>query len=136
MKMVNEKRLIYADSGKVVIEYMKKHIVADGSDFLQGYLAGIEGLANGLAELPGVKVTPEWIPVTERTPTESDGTVLVCHADIFPYNEKEPFVDAKHNRRVTVGSHSEHTNTWHCAMGGTLYDVTHWMPLPEPQNED
>ena len=52
--MANEKRLIYADSGKDVLEYMKKHICVGESDFLRGYLSGIEGLANGLAELPPV----------------------------------------------------------------------------------
>ena len=52
--MANEKRLIYANSGTIALEYMKKHITVGDSDFLAGYLAGVEALANGLEQLPPV----------------------------------------------------------------------------------
>lgn len=52
--MANERKLIYADSGEIAAEYMKKHIVSSDSDFLRGYLAGVDAVAKGLAELPPV----------------------------------------------------------------------------------
>ena len=52
--MASEKRLIYADSGQESVEYLKKHLIVDDSDFLRGYLQGVEALANGLATLPPV----------------------------------------------------------------------------------
>ena len=52
--MATEKKLIYADAGKTAAEYMKKHIVPSDSDFLRGYLAGVEALATGLENLPPV----------------------------------------------------------------------------------
>ena len=52
--MANEKRLIYADYGQESVEYLKKHLIVGDSDFLRGYLQGVEALANGLAKLPSV----------------------------------------------------------------------------------
>ena len=56
--MVTEKKLIYADSGKIAAEYMEKHLVTGDSDFLRGYLAGVKALAEGLENLPGVDAVP------------------------------------------------------------------------------
>lgn len=83
-------------------------------------------------------LTQRWIPVTERLPEESDGTVLVCFPDIKPYNLKEPFVNAKHDRRVCTGTYSQHSKCWYIgemnAVGGD--DPVFWMPLPEPPKEE
>ena len=95
----------------------------------------VQSLINAAPTIDAVPVV-RWIPVTERLPDESNGTVLVCHADKAPYNIPEPFPHAEHDRRVVIGSHSEHTGTWYCSMGGTLHDVTHWMPLPDPPCAD
>lgn len=75
----------------------------------------------------------EWIPVKERTPTEAGGTVWVCLADVFPYNEKEPYIDAKHDRRITEAHYSEFTKRWY-KEGAIFPDgiVTHWMEKPQP----
>ena len=75
----------------------------------------------------------EWISVKERTPTEADGTVWVCLADVFPYNEKEPYIDAKHDRRITEAFYSQFSKRWH-KDGAVFPDgvVTHWMPMPQP----
>lgn len=79
----------------------------------------------------------QWIPVTERLPTEADGTVLVCYPDVFPFNLKEPFINAKHCQRVRTGKYSQHINTWFIgdfnAVGKP--DPAFWMPLPEPPKE-
>lgn len=61
--MANERKLIYADSGEIAAEYMKKHIVPSDSDFLRGYLAGVDAVAKGLAKLPpvdAVEVVHGW----------------------------------------------------------------------------
>ena len=75
----------------------------------------------------------EWISVKKRTPTEADGTVLVCLADVFPYNEKEPYIDAKHDRRITEAHYSQFSKCWY--KEGAVFPngiVTHWMKKPEP----
>lgn len=75
----------------------------------------------------------EWISVNERTPTEADGTVWVCLADVFPYNEKEPYIDAKHDRRITEAFYSQFSKRWY-EDGAVFPDgvVTHWMEKPQP----
>jgi hypothetical protein len=51
--MATEK-LIYANAGNVLAEYVKKHLNPGESDFLKGYMAGIEGMANALETVPGI----------------------------------------------------------------------------------
>lgn len=75
----------------------------------------------------------EWISVKDRTPTEADGTVWVCLADVFPYNEKEPYIDAKHDRRITEAFYSQLSKRWY-KDGAVFPDgvVTHWMEKTQP----
>ena len=75
----------------------------------------------------------EWISVKDQTPKEEDGTVLVCFADVFPYNEKEPYIDAKHDRRITEAHYSQFSKCWY-KEGSVFPDgiVTHWMEKPQP----
>lgn len=47
-------RLIDADSGQELVEYLKRHLIVGDSEFLRGYLQGAEALADGLAKLPPV----------------------------------------------------------------------------------
>lgn len=61
------------------------------------------------------KKTPHWIPVTERMP-EKSGDYLV-------------FDDCG----------NLYVNEWHFPLRMWQYDdsrITHWMPLPEPPEED
>ena len=59
---------------------------------------------------------PKWIPVTERLPEEYE-TVLVCSGGYV-----EPgWLGCD---RVFY-THDKYESD-------TIYDVTHWMPLPEP----
>ncbi len=78
---------------------------------------------------------PKWISVEERLPDESEGTILVCFPDVSPYNLKEPFVNAKHDRHVRTATYSQYSKTWYigdmCGVGAV--NPTHWMPLPKPQ---
>ena len=75
----------------------------------------------------------KWISVKDRTPTEADGTVWACLADLFPYNEKEPYIDAKHDRRITEAFYSQFSKRWY-KDGAALPDgvVTHWMEKAQP----
>ena len=88
-------------------------------------------LVNALIE-EGVTVQ-KWISVKERTPAEADGTVWVYLADVFPYNEKEPYIDAKHDRRITEAFYSQFSKRWY-KDGAVFSDgiVTHWMEKPQP----
>lgn len=90
---------------------------------------GIERLADEICAIDSV----EWILVSEAMPEESDGTVLVCMPNKFPYNEKEPFVNAKHNRQVETATYSQYSDTWHFKNGGvTSTRPIAWMRLPMP----
>ena len=65
-----------------------------------------------------------WIDVAEKLPMESDGYVLVCMPDEFPYNQRQ---------RVRLGQYSEYAHQWFFeggAVGGS--DPIAWKPLPEP----
>ncbi len=88
-------------------------------------------LADYLIE-SGVTVQ-EWVSAKDHTPTEADGTVWVCLADVFPYNEKEPYIDAKHDRRITEANYSQFSRQWY-KEGAVFTDgvVTHWMEKPQP----
>ena len=60
----------------------------------------------------------EWISVDDRLPP-STGTVIVCAIDlVFP------------------GSYDGYSDTWHTDDGWRLPNVTHWMPMPEPPEEE
>lgn len=77
---------------------------------------------------------PQWIPCNERLPEESDGTVLVCFPNEFPYSNKEPFINAKHNQRVKTASYSQFNKTWYIGNFGAISEVKPiaWMSLPAP----
>ena len=76
----------------------------------------------------------EWISVNDKLPSEGDGTVLVCMPDIFPYNSKEHFVNAKHDSRVCTANYSEYSDVWYYGDFSGMRETrpTHWMPLPQP----
>lgn len=84
------------------------------------------------------KQEPGWISVKDRLPDESEGRVLICYPDTFPHNQKEPFPNARHNRRVSTGCYDHYTARWYhgdmCGIGGD--DPIAWMPLPEPPKEE
>ena len=94
----------------------------------------IEGLVDDVMYIIANGVTvQEWVSVKDHTPTEADGTVWVCLADVFPYNEKEPYIDAKHDRRITEANYSQLSKQWY--KDGAIFPegvVTHWMEKPQP----
>lgn len=73
----------------------------------------------------------EWISVKDRLPDPSDGTVLVCMPNQYPFNNKEPYPDAKHDQRVCTACYSGERFIY--AYGGVNpTEPEYWMPLPEP----
>lgn len=93
---------------------------------------GYHNVIGTIRELPAIDPA-KWITVSEAMPEEADGTVLVCMPNKFPYNEKEPFVNAKHNRQVETATYSQYSDTWHFKNGGvTSVRPIAWMPLPMP----
>lgn len=88
-------------------------------------------------ELERLKERNRWISATEEPPSESDGTVLICFPDVSPYNCKEPFVNAKHDCRVTTARYSEHSKQWYIGGMGSVGgpDPISWRQLPEPAEE-
>ena len=92
---------------------------------------GYENLADFM--ISNSVTVQEWISVKDHTPTEADGTVWVYLADVFPYNEKEPYIDAKHDRRITEAKYSQFSKQWY--KEGVIFPegvVTHWMEKPQP----
>ena len=91
----------------------------------------VENAANILID-NGVTMQ-EWISVKDHNPTEADGTVWVCLADVFPYNTEEPYVNAKHDGRITEAHYSQFSRQWY-KNGAVFQDgvVTHWMEKPNP----
>ena len=113
------------DVREKLIEILNKpifpHEIVDPIEAVADYL-----LDNGVT-------AQEWIPVKDHTPTEADGTVWVYLADVFPYNEKEPYIDAKHDRRITEAKYSQFSKQWY--KEGAIFPegvVTHWMEKPQP----
>ena len=118
------------DVREKLVELVKNALRAYGND-LEKVVEPYEFIADFLIH-SGVTVQ-EWVSVKERTPTEEDGTVWVCLADVFPCNEKEPYIDAKHDRRITEAFYSQFSNRWY-KDGAVFPDgvVTHWMEKAQP----
>lgn len=77
----------------------------------------------------GIKQEPRWIPVSERLPEKSYGClVTVYDTDLRTQDEFENILP------YFVGYDGE---TWNNADGEPIpFEVTAWMPLPEPYKED
>ena len=65
---------------------------------------------------------PRWISVEERLPDVNADVVL-----IIPRND---------GPCIRVGWLRESGRWWAAGQGLVPYEVTHWMPLPEPPKED
>lgn len=85
-----------------------------------------------ISDAPAVEAEPKWIPVTERLP-DADGCYIVTACDEGCSCGDGIWYD-------TVVVEAEHyKGSWLWNENGTEYDiacfVTHWMPLPQPPNE-
>lgn len=88
---------------------------------------------------------PRWISVEERLPYESGYYLIVTHSGLTDDAEdwmKDNAVD------VTMAHYADYSNIWTTDSGAaynadlskcdkTRYEyVTHWMPLPQPPEEE
>ena len=64
---------------------------------------------------------PKWISVEERLPKARQRVLL----SFWSYIKKQP--------RISIGWYNG--KQWN-SLVATEYDVTHWMPLPEPPKEE
>ena len=71
----------------------------------------------------------QWIPVSERLPEEREGwcntfsdTVLVAHK--------------RHDGSIRMTTSCTIDGKWHSDVQHIQYEITHWMPLPEPPKEN
>lgn len=94
-----------------------------------GYLTGQEVL-NDLVDLFGKDAIRKalddrrWISVNERLPESKTGFVMI-HVDFH-----EPHTKAA----IRLGWYDESDGLWRTQIGRLRrqWEVTHWMPLPEP----
>ena len=98
--------------------------------------AAMDHLKRILNGMPPAQPEQKWIPCSERMPEEADGKVIICMPDQWPYNGKEQFHNAKHDKRVETACYSQHNDRWYFEGGAISKDrPVAWMPLPEPYEE-
>lgn len=103
----------------------KPYVRADG--YYHHCRINLDSIAERLAayedaEEQGLLRLPCWIPVTERLPKQGKRYLVVR----YDYVTETPFVD--------ILWHDAHDLWWNRLYKGQ-YNVTHWMPLPEPPKE-
>lgn len=93
---------------------------------------GIDDFIDVVKEIPTIPA-PQWIRVEERLP-ERNGEYIVTACD-----EREPYDEIIWNDTVVVCA-EYYKGCWTWEENSTEYSldgiVTHWMPLPEPPEED
>ena len=103
-----------------LIEILRKpifpHELADPTEAVADYL-----LDNGVT-------IQRWIPVTKRLPKKWMIQVNEEHCEPMEFNVV--IRDAEFATTLYFDGES------FCDDGGTVYPVTHWMPLPEPPKEE
>lgn len=102
-------RLIDADA---MLEYLEKHHCDDW--LLNQYNA--DWIASWIESQPTIEAEPQWIPVTEKPPEESD---------------------ADKDGRVFAVLRGEVPKVWHWSIVCDYpTSFTHWMPMPKPPKAD
>lgn len=96
----------------------------------EGQLLTFAECAMRLSEQPTIEPKQEWISVNERLPKKGEVVLGYLERSIYrmnyPHTEPMVFVFID-----TLGK-------WKRAYGADTvdYDVTHWMPLPEPPEKN
>jgi hypothetical protein len=97
---------------------------ADAIEALSAAVEGYESSTNmALVEKDGetvIEFKPKWIPVTEKLPNAGERVLCYCRANIYEVMKMRTNGDWVHDIN-------------HVYMRGF---VTHWMPLPEPPEEE
>ena len=70
---------------------------------------------------------PRWIPVTERLPENDQDVLVMVHWRDYPENTM--CYGRKYKTRWYL---------WNGELGELIkgFDITHWMPLPQPPKEE
>lgn len=92
---------------------------ADAIEELQEDNAALNGTVSNLIEQIAELSKPRWIPATERLPQEREWVLCQCRAKI--------------RMVLRLQNGYWHQDSRHEFMSGF---VTHWMPLPEPPQEE
>lgn len=105
---------------------------ADVIEKLEITIAGLNEVIKGLAD-----DMPCWIPVTERLPEEMDRSCGGWSAEIRPSDDVLVWLSSE--KRQSVAWYSHTYNEWTTVDENTVYcfgEVTHWMPLQQPPEEE
>ena len=74
-----------------------------------------------------------WIPVSERLPELPEGTYCSVECNVIAAGNK-PFATSMYYERTTRRGKAVERWMWHDRM--SPWEVTHWMPRPEPPRMD
>ena len=80
-----------------------------------------EVLACGNGELIA-KLEPQWIPVSERLPEESEYCIITANDGV--------------GHRTTFAKFQKKAKSWNLTGARSYWRVIAWMPLPEPYGKE
>ena len=115
------KRIALTTAGSPLQDDLKE--AADAIGELQKAVMRLEEESGILDELPMYQQPVGWIPVTERLPEAGERVLCYCRANIYEVMKMRTDGDWVHNDKVYDSAY----------MSGF---VTHWMPLPQPPEEE
>ena len=95
---------------------------AQAADAIEELSRENESLAKSVNEASEI-LRKRWIPVTERLPEQGKRYLVIRFDEVT----KTQFID--------ILWHDAHDLWWNRLYKGQ-YNVTHWMPLPEPPKEE
>ena len=107
------------------------HEAADAIEELAASVEGFEAQTNMVLDRDGnntvIRFEPRWIPVTERLPENDQDVLVMVHWRDYPENMM--CYGRKYKTRWYL---------WNGELGELVkgFDITHWMPLPEPPKEE
>ena len=94
----------------------------DAEDVMERLMDDCLYAGKSLREWIDILLKSQWIPCSERLPTEADGALLVT-------------LDLDGYRAIRTGIYSEFSNRWFVGDMSAFCPnelVVAWMPLPEP----
>ena len=139
-------RLIDADALTSILEEWEEKACDgtenDGSDGTTRVLHPVptttREMIDLIADQPTIAPAPRWIPVTERLPDIVK--TAKAHRNVYRRTDRVLCACLQTNgKRMVKEGYAEFFNDYpepNWKIPGTIHSVTHWMPLPEPPEED